>query len=70
MAEIINGRQNSESDEISQMHSPSIFDFIVKDEPLYEENLISLQKDRIKKDTHNLSKYCFGMTNVTAVYKK
>jgi len=54
VAEILNRRENSESDENLQMHSQSIFDFIVKDEPLYEENLISLQKDRIKKNTHNL----------------
>lgn len=39
-------------------HLPSsnMFDFLVKEEPLGEDDLKALQKDRQKKDNHNMSK--------------
>ena len=36
--------------------STNMFDFLVKEEPLGEEDLRALQKDRQKKDNHNMSK--------------
>ena len=38
------------------LHSTSMLDFLVKEEPLGEEDLKALQKDRQKKDNHNMSK--------------
>lgn len=40
----------------SSLHSTNMFDFLVKEEPLGEEDLRALQKDRQKKDNHNMSK--------------
>ena len=37
-------------------HSTSMLDFMVKDEPLCEDDLRAVQKDRVKKDNHNQSK--------------
>ena len=34
----------------------NMFDFLVKEEPLREDDLRALQKDRQKKDNHNMSK--------------
>ena len=34
----------------------NMFDFLVKEEPLGEDDLRALQKDRQKKDNHNMSK--------------
>ena len=39
--------------------STNMFDFLVKEEPLGEEDLRALQKDRQKKDNHNMSKSVF-----------
>ena len=36
-----------------------MFDQLVKEEPLGEEELKALQKDRMKKDNHNMSKFYF-----------
>ena len=38
------------------LHSTSMFDFMVKEEPLCEDDLRAFQKDRVKKDNHNQSK--------------
>ena len=38
------------------LHSTNMFDFLVKEEPLGEEDIRALQKDRQKKDNHNMSK--------------
>ena len=45
--------------EASDKHIPSsnMFDFLVKEEPLGEDDLKALQKDRQKKDNHNMSKF-------------
>ena len=46
------------------LHSTNMLDFLVKEEPLGEDDLKALQKDRQKKDNHNMSEnFCF-------VYKK
>ena len=37
--------------------SASMFDFLVKEEPLCEDDLRALQKDRQKKDNHNMSRF-------------
>ena len=39
--------------------SASMFDFLVKEEPLCEDDLRALQKDRQKKDNHNMSTILF-----------
>ena len=39
------------------LNSSSMFDFLVKEEPLGEDDLRALQKDRQKKDNHNMSKF-------------
>ena len=39
------------------IHSTSMLDFMVKEEPLCEDDLRAFQKDRVKKDNHNQSKY-------------
>ena len=36
---------------------PNKFDFLVKEEPLGEDDLRAIQKDRQKKDNHNMSEY-------------
>ena len=36
---------------------PNMFDFLVKEEPLGEDDLRAIQKDRQKKDNHNMSEY-------------
>ena len=38
------------------VQNASMFDFLVKEEPLGEDDLRALQKDRQKKDNHNMSK--------------
>ena len=38
------------------LHSTNMLDFLVKEEPLGEDDLKALQKDRQKKDNHNMSK--------------
>ena len=38
------------------LNSSNMFDFIVKEESLGEDDLRALQKDRQKKDNHNMSK--------------
>ena len=38
------------------LSSSNMFDFLVKEEPLGEDDLRALQKDRQKKDNHNMSK--------------
>jgi len=35
-------------------HSASMYDFMVKEEPLCEDDLRAFQKDRVKKDNHNM----------------
>merc|ERR1712106_1181839 len=37
-------------------HSTLMLDFMVKEEPLCEDDLRAFQKDRVKKDNHNQSK--------------
>ena len=44
--------------------STNMFDFLVKEEPLGEEDLRALQKDRQKKDNHNKSGREFGPTKI------
>ena len=39
------------------LNSSNMFDFLVKEEPLGEDDLRALQKDRQKKDNHNMSKF-------------
>ena len=41
------------------LNSSNMFDFLVKEEPLGEDDLRALQKDRQKKDNHNMSKFKF-----------
>ena len=41
------------------LHSTNMLDFLVKEEPLGEDDLKALQKDRQKKDNHNMSKNSF-----------
>ena len=36
---------------------PNMFDFLVKEEPLGEDDLRAIQKDRQKKDNHNMSEH-------------
>eukprot|EP00092_Neocalanus_flemingeri_P001673 GFUD01001784.1.p1 GENE.GFUD01001784.1~~GFUD01001784.1.p1 ORF type:complete len:136 (+),score=38.49 GFUD01001784.1:363-770(+) len=36
------------------LHSTSMLDFMVKDETLCDEDLQTVQKDRVKKDNHNI----------------
>ena len=36
---------------------PNKFDFLVREEPLGEDDLRAIQKDRQKKDNHNMSEY-------------
>merc|ERR1712066_1171560 len=36
------------------LHSTNMLDFMVKEEPLCEDDLRALQKDRQKKDNHNM----------------
>ena len=50
----IGGSEGRASDR--SLHSTSMFDFMVKDEPLCEDDLQAFQKDRVKKDNHNQSK--------------
>ena len=50
----ITGSEESGSEK--GLHSTSMFDFMVKDEPLCEDDLRAFQKDRVKKDNHNQSK--------------
>ena len=57
----------------SEVNANSLLDFInqipgmpIKEEPLTEEDLKALQKDRQKKDNHNLSK-CFQLVFSTLV---
>ena len=40
-----------------QMPSANMLDFLVKEEPLGEDDLKAMQKDRQKKDNHNMSKF-------------
>merc|ERR1712106_838753 len=37
----------------ASLHSTSMLDFMVKEEPLCEDDLQAFQKDRVKKDNHN-----------------
>jgi len=48
----IRGNDGSASEK--SLHSTSMFDFMVKEEPLCEDDLRALQKDRVKKDNHNM----------------
>merc|ERR1719320_1414934 len=48
----IRGNEGSSSEK--SLHSTSMFDFMVKEEPLCEDDLRALQKDRVKKDNHNM----------------
>ena len=52
-------RANEGSASDKSAHSTSMFDFMVKEEPLCEDDLRALQKDRVKKDNHNMSKDSF-----------
>ena len=45
------------------LNSTSMLDFMVKEEPLCEDDLQACQKDRAKKDNHNISKYIFLLSN-------
>jgi len=47
-------RGNEGSSGEKSLHSTSMFDFMVKEEPLCEDDLRALQKDRVKKDNHNM----------------
>jgi len=47
-------RVNDPSANDKSIHSTSMFDFMVKEEPLCEDDLRALQKDRVKKDNHNM----------------
>jgi len=47
-------RGNDGSASEKSLHSASMFDFMVKEEPLCEDDLRALQKDRVKKDNHNM----------------
>jgi len=47
-------RVNDGSASEKSLHSTSMFDFMVKEEPLCEDDLRALQKDRVKKDNHNM----------------
>jgi len=47
-------RVNDGSGNDKSLHSTSMFDFMVKEEPLCEDDLRALQKDRVKKDNHNM----------------
>merc|ERR1719228_1013722 len=47
-------RANEGSASDKSIHSTSMFDFMVKEEPLCEDDLRALQKDRVKKDNHNM----------------
>ena len=49
-------RVNDGSASEKSLHSTSMFDFMVRDEPLCEDDLRAFQKDRVKKDNHNMSK--------------
>ena len=40
-----------------QIPSANMLDFLVKEEPLGEDDLKAMQKDRQKKDNHNMSKF-------------
>ena len=55
-------RGNEGSSGEKSLHSTSMFDFMVKEEPLCEDDLRALQKDRVKKDNHNMSKTIFILT--------
>ena len=37
---------------------------MIKEEPLSEEDLRAIQKDRQKKDNHNMSKYMYIQTYI------
>ena len=41
------------------LHSTNMLDFLVKEEPLGEDDLKAQQKDRQKKDNHNMSENIF-----------
>ena len=41
------------------LYSTNMLDFLVKEEPLGEDDLKALQKDRQKKDNHNMSENIF-----------
>ena len=43
------------------LNSSNMFDFLVKEEPLGEDDLRALQKDRQKKDNHNMSKFSHAL---------
>ena len=49
-------RANNGSGSEKSLHSSSMLDFMVKEEPLCEDDLRAFQKDRVKKDNHNQSK--------------
>ena len=46
--------------------SASMLDFLVKEEPLGEDDLKAMQKDRQKKDNHNMSK-CIVCTQSVSI---
>jgi len=52
--EFLSGDVNNEQ-LMSEKRNPML-DFMVKEEPLGEDDLQALQKDRVKKDNHNMSK--------------
>eukprot|EP00092_Neocalanus_flemingeri_P028014 GFUD01030417.1.p1 GENE.GFUD01030417.1~~GFUD01030417.1.p1 ORF type:complete len:584 (+),score=158.72 GFUD01030417.1:290-2041(+) len=45
---------NNRSANGKSLHSTSMLDFMVKDEALCDEDLQTVQKDRVKKDNHNI----------------
>ena len=49
--------------QLTSKSSSSISNMPIKEEPLTEDDLKALQKDRQKKDNHNLSKTIFATIN-------
>ena len=65
---IMTGEVNASSlldffSQLTSKSSSSISNMPIKEEPLTEDDLKALQKDRQKKDNHNLSKTIFATIN-------
>ena len=65
---IMSGEVNASSlldffSQLTSKSSSSISNMPIKEEPLTEDDLKALQKDRQKKDNHNLSKSIFATIN-------
>ena len=65
---IMSGEVNASSlldffSQLTSKSSSSISNMPIKEEPLTEDDLKALQKDRQKKDNHNLSKTIFATIN-------